>query len=167
MFTMLEILAPFCIGAPMMMLLAGNGKYTSNETLSVIPMFLIAFIQIIVLCCELNLITYPFTKPTFFLYDDHFSHQETDVRYDAVTQIELDGGVAKRHGGSKPCHLDCYSGDELLISLKDPSLWLIVLVIHRCKNAKSKYKRVKQVLLIWAFSLLLCLAYGLYGSIVG
>ena len=70
MFAMLEIVAPFCVGAPVMMFLMGKDNYTTNEVLSMFPLFIIMLILIIVFCCILNLATLPFTKYTVFLFDD-------------------------------------------------------------------------------------------------
>ena len=48
MFAMLEFLAPFCVGFPVMILLIGNDNYTINEVLSIFPLFIIMLILIIV-----------------------------------------------------------------------------------------------------------------------
>lgn len=164
MFAMLEILAPFCVGTPVMILLIGNDNYTTNEILSIFPLFIIMLILIIVFCCMLNLVTLPFTKHTVFLFDDHFSRGNTEVRYDDVTRIEIDSGLVSRTGVNEPCCLDCYSGNELLISIEHPSLLMSFLVWRRCKNAKLKYKRVKKLVLLWASVLIMSIALGIYGA---
>lgn len=163
MFSMLEILAPFCVGIPVMILM-GNGNYTANDILSIFPTFIVLLVLIVIFCCVLNLITLPFTKHTVFLYDRHFSRQDTEVRYDNVTRIEIDSGAISRFGGNEPCCLDCYSGEELLISIEHPSLLMSFLVWRRCKNAKLRYKRVKRLALIWAFVTLVSVALGLLCS---
>lgn len=163
MFAMLEILAPFCVGIPIMVLLIGNDNYTTNEIFSIFPLFIIMHILIIVFCCMLNLVTLPFTKYSVFLFDDRFSRGETVVKYEDVTRIALDSGFPTRMGPSEPCYLDCYSGDELLISIKHPSLLMSFLLMRRCKNAKFRYARVKKVIGMWVLCLVMCIALGLYG----
>ena len=164
MFAMLEILAPCCVGTAVVMILIGNDNYTTNEILSIFPAFIVMLVLIVIFCCMLNLITLPFTKHTVFLFDDHFSHGNTKVKYDNVTNIEIDSGIVRRMGGNEPCCLDCYSDDELLISIEHPSLLMSFLVWRRCKNAKLKYKRVKKLVLLWAFILLMSIVLGLYGA---
>jgi len=163
MFAMLEILSPYCVGIPIMILLIGNDNYTANEILSIFPTFIIMLVLIVIFCCMLNLITFPFTKHTVFLFDNHFSRGNTEVKYDDVTRMEIDSGLVSRTGGNEPCCLDCYSGNELLISIEYPSLLMSFLVWRRCKNAKLKYKRVKKLVLLWAVVLVMSIALGLYG----
>ncbi len=164
MFAMIEILAPFSVGIPIMILLMGDDKYSANEILGIFPLFLIMLGLIIAFCCTLNLITLPFTKHTVFLFDDHFSRGNTEVRYDEVSRIEIDSGMVSRSGASEACCLDCYSENKLLISIEHPSLWMSFLLIRRCKNAKLRYKRIKKLLLLWGFCLFLSIALGLFGA---
>lgn len=164
MFAMIEMLAPFCVGTPVMILLIGNDNYTTNEILSIFPFFIITLIFIIVFCCILNLITLPFTKYSVFLYDDYFSRGMTKVKYEDVTRIEIDSGIISRTGGGAPCCLDCYSDNALLISIEHPSLLMSFLVCMRCKNAKLKYTRIKKVALLWVIALAMCIILGLYGA---
>ena len=164
MFAMLEILAPFGVGTPVMILLMGNENYSLYEILSFFPLFFIMLVLIVAFCCALNLITLPFTKYTVYLFDDYFSRGNTEVRYDTVTRIEIDSGFVRRFGGNEPCCLDCYAGDELLISIEHPSLLMSFLVWRRCNNAKLRYKRVKKLVLMWIFVLSICFVLGLYGA---
>ncbi len=165
MFMMLEFLAPYCVGIPIMILLTGNGKYPANEVIRIIPAFFMIFVLIIIIfCCALNLVTLPFTKYTVFLFDDHFSRKNTDVRYNDVTRIEIDSGFIGRYSADEPCCLDCYSGNELLISIEHPSLLMSFLVIHRCKNAKLRYKRVKKLVFLWTLCLICSIVLGLFGA---
>ena len=164
MFAMLETLAPFCIGTPILMLSIGYENFAANEILSVFPSFFYVSAAIIVCCCLFNLATYPFTEYTVFLFDNRLSCGETEVRYDDVTKIELDSGLVRRWGPSEPCYLICYSGDERVISIKHPSLWMSFLLALRCKYAKLRYKRLKKALGMWAFCLVFCLAAALLGG---
>ncbi len=164
-FAMLEILAPFCVGTPLMMLLMGNCTYEATEILGIFPTFILAFVLTVAFCCILNLITLPFTRYSVFLFDDHFSHGNTDVKYDDVTRIEIDSGMVSRQmSGNDPCCLDFYSGEKLLASIKHPSLLMSFFVWRKCKNARLKYKRVKKLALTWALVLLICIVLGLYGA---
>lgn len=163
MFNMLEMIAPFSVGTVIMGLLINNGRHTEGEILSIIPLFFLLVILITVFSCVLNLVTLPFTKYSVFLFDDRFSRGETVVKYEDVTRIALDSGFPTRMGPSEPCYLDCYSGDELLISIKHPSLLMSFLLMRRCKNAKFRYARVKKVIGMWVLCLVMCIALGLYG----
>lgn len=164
MFALLEILAPLCVGVPVMILLMGNEHYTLTDALSIFPFFVLAFVLVVAFFCILNLLTLPFTKHAVFLFDDHFSFGSTNIKYSDITKIEIDSGVLRRMGGVESCCLDCYSGEDMLISIEHPSLLMSLLLWRRCKNAKLKYKRVKKLALIWAFTLLICVVLGLYGA---
>jgi len=162
MFMLLQILAPFSIGVPIMLLLMG--KDTASEILSLIPIWLAGLVFVVVFCCILNLVTLPFTKHTVFLYDHHFSRGNTEVKYRDVTRIELDTGLIGRGGGNEPCCLDCYAGKDLLISIEHPSLLMTFLVIKRCKTAKLRYKRVKMLVFLWVLDLLMSIVFGICGA---
>ena len=164
MFALIEILSPFSVGTPLMIILIGNDKYTTNDILIIFPAFLLVLLLIGVFCCLLNLITLPFTQYTVFLFDDHFLRGNTKVKYDDVTKIEIDSGFISRFGENEPCCLDCYWGNELLISIEHPSLLMIFWVTRRCKNAKLRYKRVKKLILFWGFCLFVSVVLGLYGA---
>ncbi len=164
MFAMIEILFPFSVGIPLMILLIGKDNYTINDILSIFPTLLLMLVLIVVFCCLLNILTLPFTKYTVFLFDDHFSRGDTKVKYDDVTKIEIDSGSISRTGGNEPCCLDCYSKNELLISIDHPSLLMTFFVIRRCRYAKLRYKRVKKLLLLWGFCLIISIVLGLYGA---
>ena len=164
MFAMIEILSPFSVVIPLMMLLSGKENYTTNDILCVFPAFLLILVLIVVFCCLLNVLTLPFTQYTVFLFDDHFSRSDTKVKYDDITKIEIDSGLISRFGGNEPCCLDCYSGNELLISIEHPSLMIIFFLIRRCRNAKLRYKRVKKLILLWSFCLIIGVVLGLYGA---
>ena len=164
MFAMIEMLFPFSVGIPLMILLIGKENYTTSDILSFFPAFLLMLVLIVVFCCLLNLVTLPFTKYTVFLFDDHFSRGDTKVKYDDITKIEIDSGLISRIGGNEPCCLDCYSGNELLISIEHPSLLMIFFLIRRCRNVKLRYKRVKKLILLWSFCLIISVVLGLYGA---
>ena len=164
MFAMIEILSPFSVGIPLMMLLLEKDTYTPNDILIFFPKFLLILVLFLVFCCLLNLVTFPFTKYTVFLFDDHFSCGDTKVKYDDITKIEIDGGLIRRVGGNEPCCLDCYAGNELLISVEHPSLLMTFFVTRRCRYAKLRYKRVKKLLLLWSFCLIVNVVLGLCGA---
>lgn len=164
MFAMLEIMVPFSTGAPIMVLLMSNGERDLSEWIGIIPTVLILLILIALFCCTINLISYPFTKHTVFLFDDHFCRDNVKVKYSDVTHIEIDSGFISRGGASEPCCINCYSDDKLLLSIKHPSLIMTFLLLRRCKNVKLKYKRIARVILLWLFAILCCVVLGIYAS---
>ena len=87
MFAMIEILSPFSVGIPLMMLLLEKDTYTPNDILIFFPKFLLILVLFLVFCCLLNLVTFPFTKYTVFLFEDHFSCRDTKVKYDDIKEI--------------------------------------------------------------------------------
>ena len=163
MFAMLEVLSPFSIGIPLMMLLLGKDNYTSNDILMCFPLFILTLVLIVAFCCLLNLVTLPFNSYTVFLFDDHFSWGNINVRYDEVDKIVIDSGFVRR-SDYIPCCLDFYSENNLLISIKHPSLLMTFFVTQRCRNAKLRYKRVKKLIFLWLFCLLVFLFFGLHGD---
>lgn len=164
LFAMLEMMPAIGIGIPVMGFFMGEEyRFSAREIFGIIPVFFLLCALILVFCCLLNLVTYPFTKHTVFLFDDSFSRGETTVRYDDVTKIEFDSGAVRRFGSNDPCCLDCYAGDELRISIEHPSLLMCFYLFRNCKNAKFRYKRMKRFLSLSGFFLLLCVALGLLG----
>ena len=163
-FFVFEFFAPFCIEIPIIILLTKSDNLATSEIFSMFSLPLIILVLFIVVSCMLNLFTLPFTKHTVFLYKDHFSCENSEVRYDDVTKIEFDSGLIKRFGRGEPCCLDCYVDDKLLISIEYPSLLMSFLVWRRCKNAKFRYKRIKRLVFMWIFVLISSVVFGLYGE---
>lgn len=164
LFAMLEMMPAIGIGIPVMGFFMGEEyRFSAREIFGLIPTFFLLYVLIIVFCCVLNLVTYPFTKHTVFLFDDSFSRGETTVRYDDVTKIEFDSGMIRRFGSNDPCCIDCYSEDKLLVCIEHPSLLMCFFLFRKCKNAKFRYKRGKQFLFLLGFFLFLCVAFGLFG----
>ena len=168
MFMMLEILGPFFVGCPIMFLLIDSGaRYTPGEILSIFPAFLLMMVMAVAFCCVLNFITYPFTKRAVYLDKEQIMLDKKCVKYADVTEIVLDSGMIQRMGPSEPCCLDLYHCGNLILSISHPSLLMMFLVLRRCKHAHFRYQRVKKVLVIWAITLLTCIALGLFGAFGG
>lgn len=163
MFTMLEIIGPFSVGMPIMVLLMDDGdRYTPVEMLSMFPACLLILVLTVVFCCALNLVTYPFTKRAVYLDDDSVMLDKKRVMYTDVTEIVLDSGMIQRVGPSEPCCLDLYQCGNLILSIDHPSLLMMLLVLRRCKHARFQYQRTKKVFLIWGITLLICIGLGLF-----
>lgn len=168
MFTMLEVIGPLCLCIPVMILLTGHSAaYSPDQILSIVPACLLMMALTVVVCSIVNLVTYPFTKRHVTLSKDAVSRDRTSVKYDDITLIELDSGMITRMGPSESCCLNCYSFNDLVLSIEHPSLVMSFLLLKRCKNAKFRYKRMKKVFLIWAGTLLLSIALGFYGATGG
>ena len=162
MFVLIEIFTPIGVGIPIEMLL--EDRYTAREVFSLFPVFLLTPVFVTVFCCLLNLVTLPFTKYTVYLFDDYFTRGNIKVNYGDVTKIVMDSGLVTRIGVNEPCCLDCYAGDELLLSIEHPSLLMTFFVTRRCRNAKLRYRRVKRLLVLWGIILLIGILLGLYGA---
>lgn len=163
MFSILRTVIPLSFGFPIMYIIMDPDRYTAVELLGMIPITWLVLALIVILCCVLNLLTHPFTKHAVCLYEHHVLYRNTSVKYREVTRIEFDSGAIRRFGGSDPCCLDCYVGDELLVSIDHPSLLMTLFLISRCKTAKLRYRRTKDFLLTCALVLLMCIVLGICG----
>ena len=165
MFAMLHLIIPFSFAFPIEFYILDPDRYTTAEFLCMIPLVWGILALLLILCCVLNLLTFPFTKKTVVVHDRYFSYQNTNIKYSDVARIEFDAGVIHRHGGNEPCCLDFYANnDDLVLSIDHPSLIMTLLLIRRCKTAKVRYRQFKQFIWMCAFVWIVCIVLGICGA---
>jgi hypothetical protein len=166
MFLILEMMYPLMAGMIIMLAITMMPLQELLEGLWALVVYVP--LGTVVFCGTLMLISWPFTKYKVFLEDKCFYYEGgTRVWYCDVTEIVFDSGFAGKGGSNEHCCLDCYGGNKMLFSVNHPSLVMTVLLIKRCKNAKVRYRRIKQMIGMWAFCVVVCVAAGLYGRFGG
>lgn len=168
MFEMCSLLLTTMPGTAIMFILL-NPK-DIKRVLYIFPAYLAIILYFIVLGNIIHFIISLFKNHRVFI-DDEFLTVKVEkeltqkIKLCEVKNITLDRGLISKVGGGRPFSINLFSDDcTQSVNIFNPSFFMVIEVIRKCKSAKIKFNGWKLYIIITISFILFCLLLGIFGT---